>query len=259
MGIGRATALAFGRRGVEVQIMDINREPAEAAAEEIRRAGGKAGVEILDITDEQAAAAAFGRASVEGPIDAIYVSAGIELSAPTPETTLTQWRRVIDINLTGSFIIAQLGLTSMMATGGGTIVLTSSVHGTSTTPGVAAYAATKGGIEALVRTLALEGAGEGIRVNAVAPGPIQTEMMDREVSTTEDPEATKARMAANNPLKRMADPSEVAEAVVFLSSGAASYIAGVVLPVDGGTLAALNTGGQRPIADWRIPDFAKLS
>lgn len=259
MGIGRATAVAFARRGVDVQILDINEEPAEAAAADIRAAGGTAGVQVADISDEKATAVAFEAASADGPLDAIYVSAAIELSAPTPEVTLAQWRRVIDINLTGSFIVAQLGLTAMMEAGKGTIVLTSSVHGSATTAGVAAYAATKGGINALVRTLALEGGGQGVRVNAVAPGPIQTEMMDREVSTTEDPEATKARMAANNPSRRMAAASEVAEAVVFLSSSAASYINGVTLPVDGGVLAALNTGPPRPIADWRIPDFAKLS
>lgn len=259
MGIGRATAVAFARRGVDVQILDINEEPAEAAAADIRAAGGTAGVQVADISDEKATAVAFEAASADGPLNAIYVSAAIELSAPTPEVTLAQWRRVIDINLTGSFIVAQLGLTAMMEAGKGTIVLTSSVHGSATTAGVAAYAATKGGINALVRTLALEGGGQGVRVNAVAPGPIQTEMMDREVSTTEDPEATKARMAANNPSRRMAAASEVAEAVVFLSSSAASYINGVTLPVDGGVLAALNTGPPRPIADWRIPDFAKLS
>jgi NAD(P)-dependent dehydrogenase (short-subunit alcohol dehydrogenase family) len=256
-GIGRATAIAYAARGGHVRIIDINREAAEETAATIEAAGGKVAIEVVDITDAPATAAAFGRLADDGPIDALYVSAGIEFSAPIEETSIEQFRRVIDINLTGSFVVAKLAFEAMALAGGGAIVLTSSVHGVATTPGTGAYAATTGGIEAMMRSLALEGAGRGIRVNVVAPGPIQTEMMDREVSTTGDPEGTKARIAGNNPLKRMADPAEVAEVVLFLTSDAASYVTGVVVPVDGGVLTALNGAPTRPIADLPIPDFAK--
>jgi NAD(P)-dependent dehydrogenase (short-subunit alcohol dehydrogenase family) len=258
-GIGRATAIAWAERRASVAILDINAEAAEETAAMIRDAGGpEVEIGIVDITDEPATNAAYAKLSAKERIDAIYVSAGIEFSAYTPETTIEQWRRVIDINLTGSFIIAKLGLTAMSAEGGGSITLTSSVHGVQTVQGTAAYAATKGGIEALTRSLALEGAGQGVRVNTVAPGPILTEMAEREVATTGDPEGTKARIAANNPMKRMAAASEVAEVVVFLGSSAASYVTGIVVPVDGGTLTALNTAPTRPAADWPIPDFARL-
>jgi NAD(P)-dependent dehydrogenase (short-subunit alcohol dehydrogenase family) len=258
-GIGRATAVAWAVRGASVGILDINREAAEETAAIIHDAGGEAEIGIVDITDEPATAEAYGRLSAGGPIDAIYVSAGIEFSAPTPETTIEQWRRVIDINLTGSFIVAKLGLTAMSAGTGGSIVLTSSVHGTQTVQGTAAYAATKGGIEALTRSLALEGAGQGVRVNTVAPGAILTAMTDREVATTGDPEGTKERIAGNVPMKRMAEASEVAEVVVFLCSPAAAYVTGIVVPVDGGVLTGLNSAPTRPAADWPIPDFAKLA
>jgi NAD(P)-dependent dehydrogenase (short-subunit alcohol dehydrogenase family) len=258
-GIGRATAIAWAARGASVCILDINRGAAEETAAMVRGAGGaEVEIGIVDITDEPATNEAFARLNDAGAIDSIYVSAGIEFSAPTPETTIEQWRRVIDINLTGSFIVAKLGLTAMSAASGGSITLTSSVHGVQTVQGTAAYAATKGGVEALTRSLALEGAGQGVRVNAVAPGPILTAMADREMAMTGDPEATKARISAINPMKRMAEASEVAEVVVFLSSPAASYVTGIIVPVDGGTLTALNTAPTRPAADWPIPDFARL-
>jgi NAD(P)-dependent dehydrogenase (short-subunit alcohol dehydrogenase family) len=250
--------VAWAARGASVAILDINPEAAEETAATIRDAGGQVEIGIVDITDEPATAEAYGRLGAAEPIDAIYVSAGIEFSAPTPETTIEQWRRVIDINLTGSFIIAKLGLTEMSAGDGGSIVLTSSVHGIQTVQGTAAYAATKGGIEALTRSLSLEGAGQGVRVNSVAPGAILTAMTDREVATTGDPEGTKARIAGNVPMKRMAEASEVAEVVLFLCSPAASYVTGVVVPVDGGVLTGLNSAPTRPPADWPIPDFARL-
>lgn len=258
-GIGRATVLAWAARGASVSILDINREAAEETATLVREAGAEVEIAIVDITDEAATSAAYAELSAAGQIDAIYVSAGIEFSAPTAETTIEQWRRVIDINLTGSFIVAKLGMTAMSAGSGGSIVLTSSVHGSQTVQGTAAYAATKGGIEAMTRSLSLEGAGRGVRVNTVAPGAILTAMTDREVATTGDPEGTKERIAGNVPMKRMAEASEVAEVVVFLCSPAASYVTGVVVPVDGGVLTGLNSAPTRPPADWPIPDFAKLA
>ncbi|MGH2937835.1 MAG: SDR family NAD(P)-dependent oxidoreductase [Solirubrobacterales bacterium] len=252
-GIGRAVALAFAASGAEVHVVDVNRTEGAGTVDAIRDGGGAASFWPADVSDLEQMRAAFDGAASNGPIDAVHACAGIEFGGPSRAETLAGWQRTIDVNLTGAYLAAALALEQMSANDGGAIILTSSVHGAQTAPGMAAYSATKGGIEAMTRALALEGAAVGVRVNAIAPGPIDTPMVDREAATTGDAEGTRRRMAANNPLGRIAAPQEVASVVVFLASSAAGFVNGATIAIDGGMLAALNTAPPRSVANFPIP------
>ena len=252
-GIGRATATALADGGAEVHVVDLNEDAGRAAIEDFRARGTRGAFWSADITDEAAMHRAFDGATEEGPLDFVYVSAGIEYGAPSSSSSFAEARRVIDVNLTGSLLAAALALERMIDSGGGSIVLTSSVHSRGTIPGFAAYAASKGGIDALTRALALEGAPAGVRVNSVLPAATDTPMLDREVSIGGEAEAVRRRMGAGNPLGRIATAEEVAQVVVFLGSEAASFVNGVSIPVDGGLLAAV--GSMREMVRFPIPEI----
>lgn len=231
-GIGRAAAEAFARAGARrVVILDID---GDRAAEAARGIGPRAMAAALDVTHPEATAAAMDWvAGTAGGLDAFVHSAAIPFAAPILETAPADWHRVIAANLTGAFLAMQAAARVMAAKGGGRIVALSSVNGQRAVTGRGAYAAAKGGLEALVRAMAAELAPAGIAVNAVAPGPVDTPMV-REMHGP----GTRAAWEAATPAGRYATLGEVAEAILWLASPASGFVTGQVLAVDGGFLAS---------------------
>ncbi len=235
-GIGLATALAFGRAGAQVVLSDRDGERGEAAAEQVRALGVTAEFIQADQADPEAVRALHARIKERfGRLDAACNNAGIEGDqGPILESSLENFDRVIGINLRGLFVCLQEQLRLMLAGQGGAIVNMASVAGLVGFAGLPAYCASKGGVVQLTRTAALEYAERGVRVNAVCPGAIKTEMIDR--LTRQDP-ATEQQFAALHPINRMGRVEEVADTVVWLCSPQASFITGQALAVDGGLVA----------------------
>lgn len=235
-GIGRATALLLAAQGCQVVAADIN----EAGARETARlAGGQASWLRVDVTSETdceaLAAAALQR---HGRLDVAFNNAGIAgYPLLTVDHSLAQWQRVLDVNLTGVFNCMRFQIPAMKQNGGGAIVNTASIMGLSASPGGSAYCAAKHGVLGLTKAAALEYSRDGIRVNAVCPGYIETPMTRGE--DTIFPEKKIQAAIARVPMRRMAQPGEVAEMVAWLCSERASYVTGSSFTVDGGVTASV--------------------
>ena len=234
-GIGRATALAFAREGASVVVADVD-SAGEAVAREIEAAGAAAIFVPTDVSNaDQMQRLVAGAEERFGRLDYLFNNAGIEgAQAPTADATIENWHRVIEVNLSSVFYGMKFAIPAILRAGGGAIVNNASVAGLVGFEGVSAYTASKGGIIQLTRTAALEYATQGIRVNCVCPGVIETPMIQR--FTGGAPEAT-AAMAQMQPLGRMGRPEEIASTVLYLCSDAASFVTGVAFPVDGGFVA----------------------
>jgi len=229
-GLGRAMAIALARAGAEVAVNDIadGVAEAEAVAEEIRALGRKALVVPADITDGAQVREMIDRVAAEaGGLDILVNNAGIIRDALLLRMTDEAWREVLEVNLTGTFLCTRAAARHMTKHGGA-IVNISSVVGVVGNIGQANYAASKAGIIGLTKACARELAPRGVRVNAVAPGFIRSQMTERL------PEQVRERMLSQIPLARMGTPEEVASVVVFLASPAAAYLTGQVICVDGG-------------------------
>jgi NAD(P)-dependent dehydrogenase (short-subunit alcohol dehydrogenase family) len=235
-GIGRATALVFAREGAKVVIADVAVERCYDTADEIRDGGGQVHCVEADVSmADQVKALIDEIVETYGRLDCAFNNAGIEgEQAPTADSTEENWDRVIDINLKGMWLGMKYEILQMLKQGGGAIVNMSSVAGLVGFPGIPAYVASKHGVLGLTKTAALEYATQGIRINAVCPGIIRTEMIER--FTGGDPQAEE-QLAASEPVGRMGTPEEVAEAVVWLCSDEASFVTGHPLVVDGGMVA----------------------
>lgn len=235
-GIGRAAALHLASAGAIVGVIDRNGDKGEAVVAAIVAEGGKARAFAVDVTDEDAMSAAFDSLAAEfGGIDVLVNNAGMAIRSPALEMPVEDWNKVVAVNMTATFVAARLAARRMKASGtGGAIVNTASIMGLS--GGLypnAAYQSTKGGVVNMTRALALEWAPLNIRVNAVAPTFVRTGFIQ---PILDDPERM-ATIAAATPLGRIAEPEEVADAILFLASPAAAMITGTILPVDGGFLA----------------------
>ena len=235
-GIGRASALAFAAAGARVMVSDVVVDGGAETVGQIQANGGEATFVRADVS-QTAEVEALVRQTVEtyGRLDCAHNNAGIEGElAATADCAEANWDRTIAINLKGVWLCMKYEIPHMLEQGGGAIVNTSSVAGLVGFPNLPAYVATKHGVAGLTRTAALEYAEQGIRVNAVCPGVIQTAMIDRIVGGDAEAEA---QFTALEPVGRMGSPAEVAQAVVWLCSDAASFVTGVAMPVDGGFVA----------------------
>lgn len=235
-GIGKAIAAAFAQAGCDVVVSDRDAHRGEATAQELRRHGGKVLFVPCNVADPGHVEALHAQIlKTFGRLDAAVNNAGIEgEQAPTAECTLDNFDKVIGINLRGVFLCMREQLKIMAPRKQGAIVNMASVAGLVGFGGLPAYCASKGGVIQLTRAAALEYAEQGVRVNAICPGAIKTEMIDR--ITHKDPEAEKA-FGALHPMMRMGTVDEVASTAVFLCSPGAGFITGQALAVDGGMVA----------------------
>ncbi|HEX8071017.1 MAG TPA: SDR family oxidoreductase [Pyrinomonadaceae bacterium] len=232
-GIGQSIALRLAREGAAVVINFKSRpEAADAVVRDIVAAGGRALAVQADVSDEQQVDAMFARAREEfGGLDILVNNAGFETHHPILEMPADAWRKVIDVDLTGAFLCAQRAARLMVEQKtGGAIVNISSVHNIIPWGGFAHYCSAKAGLDMLTKTMALELATEGVRVNSVAPGAIQTPINE---NVWGDPAMLKD-LLRKIPTERMGQTEEVAACVAFLSSSEASYVTGAILYVDGG-------------------------
>ena len=237
-GIGLASAKAFAEAGASVIVADRNAETVSKAAEQLRSAGHNAIGVVCDVTDRVQATRMVDQAvATYGRLDAAFNNAGINSEgASLLETSDDEFDRIINVNLRGVWNCMKAELRQMMAQGSGAIVNCSSIGGMVGSRGRSAYSASKHGVIGLTRSAALDYAASGIRINAVCPGIIQNTPMAIEVTKSYDPDIVKA-MIAREPIGRLGEPEEVAGAVVWLCTSAASFMIGHALAVDGGVLA----------------------
>ena len=242
LGIGRGIVEGFALAGAAVGIADVNADAARALASEEERAGHRAIAIVGDVSDAEDAdrmvaetVAAFGR------LDVLVNNAGImprDWYLRIEETPEEVWDRILDVNLKGIFLLSKAAIPEIRRVGGGVIVNIASVQGLQSSPRVPAYAASKGAVLSLTRQMALDYAREGIRVVAICPGTIDTEMVRASVqSGAGDVDQAVGRMGALHPLGRIGRPEDIANAAVFLASDRASFITGEHLNVDGGFMA----------------------
>ena len=233
-GIGRATAIAFAERGASVVIVD-NVEDKETLYA-IEAIGGNAIFTKCDVSKAAEVEAMVTKTvATFGRLDFAFNNAGIEgLTAPTADCTEENWDRVLAVNLKGPWLCMKYEIPQMLKQSKGAIVNCSSVAGLVGFVGIPAYVASKHGLAGLTKNAALEYAKMGLRVNAVSPGVIKTPMIDRFTGKVKEVEQQFANM---EPIGRLGEPSEVASAVIWLCSDAASFVTGLVMPVDGGWVA----------------------
>jgi NAD(P)-dependent dehydrogenase (short-subunit alcohol dehydrogenase family) len=233
-GIGEACARRLVHDGAAVALWDLADDAGRQAADELNAAGGRALYLRCNVAHKAEVDAALAATLAHfGHVDGLVNNAGIFKAAPFLDITEADWDAVIAVNLKGSFLVGQAVAREMVKQQRGAIVNMSSVNGTLTIPSIASYNASKGAINQLTRVMALSFADQGVRVNAVAPGTIATELAKNAVLTSDE---AKARIMSRTPMKRLGEPGEIADVVAFLLSDAASYMTGEIVVVDGGRM-----------------------
>ena len=234
-GIGKATAKALAAEGARVVIGDVDDRGGEAAAEEIRSTGSLARFVRADVRSSADVEALVADAvDGYGALDVMVNNAAVAIPGTAGEMVEEDWTRVIDVNLGGVWRGMRFAIPVMLDAGGGSIVNMSSVQSRVGFLGWAGYAASKGGVNSLTQQVAVEYAPRGIRVNAVIPGTIRTEMNQRIMDQSEDPRAVMEAWVSMHPMGRIGEPAEVAAVVVFLASDESSFVTGELIRVDGG-------------------------
>lgn len=241
-GIGRATALAFAREGASVVLADVNAEAMNETARAIESAGGSGLAVLADVSrGEDARGIASDAVDHFGAVDYLVASAGIQTYGTVVDTDEDTWDRTLAVNLKGVYLAAKYCIPEMIKRGGGAIVNVASVQGLQSQPNVAAYAASKGALIAMTRTMALDHAGDGIRVNSLCPGSIHTPLLRFAADTysPEDPLGAIEEWGKLHALGRVGQPEEMAEVALFLVSDAASFMTGATVVADGGLTIGL--------------------
>jgi NAD(P)-dependent dehydrogenase (short-subunit alcohol dehydrogenase family) len=232
-GLGRQMATALTEVGADVAIADVNLEGAEETAEELDGETDVVAVEV-DVTDEASVEAMVAAVTDRlGPIDALVNNAGIVENSPAEETSIESWRRVLEVNLDGVFLCAKHVGQQMLERGEGRIVNISSMSGfdVNVPQKQASYNTSKAGVAQMTKSLAVEWADRGVRVNAIAPGYMRTKLVDEVLAANPDMEET---WLENTPMNRLGRPEELKDLVVYLASDASSYMTGSVVQMDGG-------------------------
>jgi NAD(P)-dependent dehydrogenase (short-subunit alcohol dehydrogenase family) len=238
-GIGRATAVAFAAEGASVMIGARDLDRSALVVHEITRLGGVADAVHCDVT-RQADCDAAVAATVEryGPLDVLFNNAGIIFREKTvPTTTPEEWDSTFDVNTRGTFLMSKAALAVMIERGGGVIINNASYFGLVGGRGTAAYSASKGAVVLLTKAMALDHAPDGIRVNCVCAGSVDTPMLQGEMEEMGGADAVRHLFEQKHPLGRIASPDEIAQAVLYLASDDAAFVTGAALPVDGGLTA----------------------
>lgn len=236
--IGRATAARFAEEGARIVVADRNGTDAEAVAAWLRGTGSVAMGVAVDVTSEVEVAVLVDRASATfGRIDVLFTCAGVLVSGSVTETSLADWERTLAVNLTGPFLLSRAVVPIMIANGGGSIIHMSSTAGLVGETSIAAYCASKGGVLMLGRQMALDYARQGIRVNVICPGWIDTPFNAPAIEAAGGPAALQPFVDQMVPIGRQGTPDEVADVVVFLASDQARLMTGSVVTVDGGLTA----------------------
>jgi NAD(P)-dependent dehydrogenase (short-subunit alcohol dehydrogenase family) len=233
-GIGRATAQAFWTAGARVALLDRDQGALEDAAKELSGNGREVLTTIADVANSSEVNRAVAQCvkTFDG-LDILVANAGISFARAIDEYTDEEWNRILAVNLNGAFYAIRAAVASLRKTRGA-IVIVSSMTGIVGQPCGAAYDASKGALISMTRSLSLELAAAGVRVNCVCPAGVDTPLMRAWAETLPDPEAVLKQQAEMHLLKRMATPQEIASAILFLASPASSFITGVALPVEGG-------------------------
>ena len=239
-GIGREAALLMAAAGATVVVCDLDVDGGEETARQIESAGGRAAFVRADVAQAMDVERAIDVARSHGGLHVLFNNAGIfpDADGSPPDTSEEVWQQVIDVNLKGVFLGCKYGIPAMLEAGGGSIINTASfvaVVGAATSQ--IAYTASKGGVLAMTREIAVEYARQGIRANALCPGPVNTPLLEEFLA---DPKE-KARRLVHIPMGRLAEASEIARAALYLASPASSYVNGATFMVDGGITAAYVT------------------
>ncbi len=230
-GIGRAIARLYAQEGGKVIVADVNTEAAQATAAKI----GATGIGCDVSASEQVAAMVAETMRLYGRIDVLVNNAGFGMTGNVVTIAEEDWDRLMSVNLKGMFLCAKHVVPVMAAQGGGSIINTTSYTATAAIADRTAYVASKGGVSALTRAMALDHAKQGIRVNAVARGTIDSPYFDRIFAQSEDPVALRAAFDARAAMNRMGKPDEIAQAFLFLASDRSAFATGSILTVDGGS------------------------
>ena len=230
-GIGEAAAERLAREGAAV----IAGVADENQREQVATATASRDTLVLDVRSEADWKRAVAYAEdTHGGLDILVNNAGIHRPGAALDTTSELWEEVMAVNLWGSFLGCKIAIPAMRRRGGGAIVNLSSINAITGVPGAIAYSVSKGGVLTLTRALAMEHVDDGIRVNCVCPGPVETPIVSAMIDRSPDPSAARKAMAARQPMGRIAAPEEIAAVIAFLASADASFMTGLAVPVDGG-------------------------
>ncbi|RKU39033.1 short-chain dehydrogenase [Candidatus Poribacteria bacterium] len=233
-GIGKATAILFAEHGAKVVVADIDEQGANETLADIHDAGNAAIYVQTDVTiSDHTERMVTETVSKYGKLDILLSSAGIAMRLPVADLPEEDWHRCLDVNLTGVYLCAKAAIPAMRENGGGSIINLSSIYGLVGADVRAAYVASKGGVTNLTRGMALDYAEENIRINCICPGFVETPLVAGVVKTPEE----YRKLANRHPMRRLAQPEEIAYGALYLASDESAFVTGIALPIDGGYTA----------------------